>query len=86
MEPNFKENDYLIISKFSYLIKIPKVGDVVILKHPINNELIIKRISDIKNNSYFVTGDNKNSSVDSKDFGFVNKRLVIGKVWKRITK
>jgi signal peptidase I len=33
------------------------------------------------NNEYFVMGDNRNDSLDSRDFGVVKKNLIIGRVW-----
>ncbi len=37
----------------------------------------------LKDEEYFVLGDNRNSSLDSRSFGPVNRRDVIGKVWIR---
>ena len=34
-------------------------------------------------NEYFVLGDNRNSSKDSRSFGTVNKSFLMGKVWLR---
>lgn len=34
-------------------------------------------------NEYFVVGDNRNFSLDSRSFGPVDKDLIIGKVWVR---
>lgn len=38
----------------------------------------------LKNNEYFVLGDNRSSSSDSRYWGAVNKDLVIGKVFLRL--
>ncbi|MDD3284865.1 MAG: signal peptidase I [Patescibacteria group bacterium] len=38
---------------------------------------------DLKDNEYFVLGDNRNNSKDSRIIGPVNKSLIIGKVWFR---
>lgn len=37
----------------------------------------------LKENEYFVMGDNRNNSFDSRFFGAVSKDLIIGKVWLR---
>jgi signal peptidase I len=41
------------------------------------------KIFELKNNEYFVLGDNRNSSRDSRDFGPVDKSLIVGRVWVR---
>lgn len=46
MEPNFHQDQYMLVDKISYLISEPQRGDVVILKFPGDpaNEKYIKRI------------------------------------------
>lgn len=66
---------------FNWFINF-KVGDLIVLKH--QNKEIIKRIQKSSDCEVFVVGDNKNESTDSKDFGWVNKSAIIGKViWMR---
>lgn len=86
MEPNFKSGDYVIVNKLAYVLGNPAKGDVVILKHPREkNKFLIKRISLVTNSDeYYVVGDNKNFSQDSRHFGSVRKDLIIGKVLIRI--
>lgn len=126
MEPNFHNNEYLVVEKVSYRFGEPKRGDVVIFKAPTNPDLdYIKRIiavpgetikiannkiyingvqiseeyipsSDLTlvsqdnttimekilgTNEYFVLGDNREHSSDSREFGILEKSLIIGKVW-----
>lgn len=45
MEPNFFENDYLIVDEISYHFKEPERGDIIVFKYPKDEKLnLIKRI------------------------------------------
>ena len=86
MEPLFNEGDFVIVEKFSYLFNKPRERDVVVLRHPHNNKYLLKRISKAINGAVFVEGDNKNGSEDSRQFGPISKKEIIGKVLMRIFK
>lgn len=59
----------------------PKVGDWLIFKNPKNqNDILIKRVINFKNNSYFVAG-NLSFSSSSRDFGLVKENLILGKLF-----
>lgn len=83
MEPTFKSGDYVLINKLAYTFGNPRKGDVIVLKHPKEkNKFLIKHISLVTNsNEYYVVGDNKEFSQDSRHFGPIKKDLIIGKVW-----
>lgn len=55
-----------------------KIDDIVILK--INNKEVIKRIKKIKNSQVFLEGDNKEQSTDSREWGYIKKSKILGKV------
>ncbi len=79
MMPQFKPGGYVIINRwFSWLA----VGDVVVLRHPAREMLIIKRISKIDGNMITVLGDSTAFSEDSRQFGPVDRSLVVGKVFR----
>lgn len=77
MEPKFKDGDVVLVNRLSYLLSKPKVGDLVALKH---GKYIIKRIRAIEEKQIFVIGDNKKESTDSRKFGWINKKEIVGKV------
>ena len=79
MEPLLKNGDVILISGLLYLFKNPKINDIVAFKEK-NGEVLIKRIKEVKNGKLFVSGDNKNDSLDSKDFGYISKEFIIGKL------
>lgn len=83
MEPNFKEGDYVVVNKLAYLLGKPSEGDVVVFKHPKEDDMfLIKRITNATNSDeYYVAGDNMDYSQDSRHFGPVKKSLIVGKVW-----
>jgi len=130
MEPNFFDQEYLIINEIDYRFNEPKRGDIVVFRYPRNpQEYFIKRLialpgekiqfkagdiyiinkenpggvlleesylpKDLKTfslseetvtvgeNEYYLLGDNRNSSKDSRSFGPVNKSFFIGKVMLR---
>jgi len=127
MEPNFHDQEYLIIDEISYRFKAPERGQVIVFRYPRNpQEYFIKRIIalpgesvlikdgkikiyndlvpegfvlnesylpanlltdsssevpvEVGENEYFVLGDNRNASKDSRSFGLVDKNFVIGKI------
>lgn len=75
MEPNFFNNDFVFVAR---RFKGLKRNDVIVLEK--DNLRMIKRISKIKGDKCYVIGDNKEDSIDSDSFGFVDKEGVIGKV------
>lgn len=129
MEPNFLDQEYLIIDEISYRFENPQRGDVVVFRYPGDpRQYFIKRIiglpgekveikenqvciynekwpegkvideSDylaigaktpgnqsvrLKSDEYFILGDNRASSLDSRRFGPIKEDLIIGKAWFR---
>ena len=78
MQPNFKEGDFIIVNRLAYIFKKPSIGDVVVVNR--SNKIILKRITSVSNEKYFVVGDNKIASKDSRSFGTIDKDSIIGKV------
>ena len=127
MEPNFHDNEYLIIDELSYRFRVPERGETVVFRYPLDpKQFFIKRVIGLpgeiikiangqivifnaerpegfaleenyieqggtygeKNvklglNEYFVLGDNRRASLDSRIFGGIQKELITGRVWLR---
>mgnify|MGYP001121404040 CR=1 FL=1 len=121
MEPNFRNNEVLLVEKISYLVSQPQRGDTVVVKFPGDPEKkkYFKRIIglpgekiEIKNNEifingqrlyepyipaniqtqpdgswlllgeeYFLLGDNRENSYDSRLWGVAPRQYLIGAGW-----
>lgn len=125
MEPNFHNNEYLLVNKLSYRLTEPKRGDVIVFHPPtapgvnyikriialpgetveirdgeiyvnstkidepyIPQERTLVRNSEAANlkatlsqGEYFVLGDNRDHSSDSREWGNVPKENIIGRAW-----
>lgn len=59
-------------------------GDIVAAKHPVADYLIVKRIifTTVRNgkNFFYLIGDDRLSSIDSRHFGLVPEENIVGKV------
>ena len=127
MEPNFHNNEYLIIDEISFRVRNPERGEIVVFRYPKDpSQYFIKRVIGLPGETiditdgivrienveypngfilnesylsgdategrkkvtlgvdeYFVMGDNRDESMDSRVFGPVTKKELIGRVWIR---
>lgn len=126
MEPNFYDQEYLIIDELTYRFRDPFRGEIVVFKYPRDpSQYFIKRVVGLPGetievtggnvmiyntqhpnglvleeayleesttgkirvtlgeNEYYVFGDNRDSSLDSRSFGAITRDYVIGRVWVR---
>jgi len=54
MEPNFHTNERVIVDRVSMLLSGPERGDVVVLNSPTTNELLIKRVIGLPNETIVI--------------------------------
>lgn len=86
MLPTLKEGDMVFFKKYIKNKSLLKVGQIVIIYHPLKNIRLIKRVKSIIKNSIEVFGDNIAFSDDSNKFGLINNEKVIGIVTSKIKK
>ncbi len=78
MVPYLAERDEVVT--LPYFFGKPKIGDVIVFKHIVPPFIFCKRIKKIINDEIWVEGENKKESIDSRKFGFVKRKNIIGKV------
>ena len=87
MEDTISEGDLITYKKINPKNFELEVGDIVVASHPkIKSKLIIKRIYQIHQTKFDLRGDNSLSSTDSREWGFIELDLIVGKVEKIFTK
>jgi len=93
MKPTYKPNEEVYVNRLAYLFRKPKIGDVIVIKGiprqirqaprqeaGRHDKLIIKRIDHFSKQGYFLLGDNKSKSTDSRHFGVIKKQDIVGKI------
>ena len=90
MEPTLREGQILVLQKSAYWIDDPQNGDIVVVQH--GTEKYIKRIvacpgevppgedEILQEGRYYIMGDNRAVSVDSRSFGAISKDLILGRI------
>lgn len=80
MSPTFSEGKIVLVNKLAYLFKKPQKGEIVAARDPRDGKVLIKRIHEIEAKQYFLRGDNPTHSTDSRSFGMIGRKEIIGKV------
>lgn len=86
MSPEYREGDFVLISKIPFIFSPPHPGDVVAFRHA-QYGTMIKRINTISpdGQEIFVVG-NHPLSVDSYRFGAIHREDILGKVLWHVKK
>ena len=90
MEPAYRDGERLVVNRYAYWRKRPAIGDVVVLRDPDDSgRYLLKRIAKAPDgmnpgrSRVYVFGDNIDSSRDSREFGLVPRKRIVGRVWFR---
>lgn len=81
MLPTLESGDRVLIDPRAAIHE----GDIVLASHPFKSLQIIKRLLSIESDGrIFLTGDNPTESTDSRVFGVIKRKHLIGKVVSRL--
>ncbi|HEY8768063.1 MAG TPA: signal peptidase I [Dehalococcoidia bacterium] len=94
MAPALLPGERLLFDRLAYVRNRPRAGDVVWVAHPLRPELrMVKRLAGVPGDTiggrtlgrgdYWVLGDNADESTDSREFGPVRRRDLLGRAWVR---
>lgn len=86
MEPTILNGQSVFASSIPYLFVKPRIGDIAVVKqiYKYTSMLVIKRIREIKGNKFYVLGDNKLDSSDSRKYGWIDRDQIVAKVIYKI--
>ena len=74
MEPNLVQGDLVVfVPRRGY-----SVGDVVLARH--EGQQIVKRITRVEGERYYLVGDNRQESTDSRHYGMEESSAIIGSI------
>lgn len=80
MKPTTLDGDVTIVNRLIYWIRSPKVNELVMMTDPEKKrKQLHKRIVHENRNEYIVRGDNINNSRDSRSFGLVPRKRILGR-------
>jgi nickel-type superoxide dismutase maturation protease len=94
MAPALLPAERLLFDRLAYVRDRPRVGELVLVAHPLRQELrVVKRLvgapcdtiggRSLGRGEYWVLGDNAEESTDSRVFGPVRRRHLLGRAWVR---
>ncbi len=85
MLPLYFDGEIIEIDTTAYLHKLPQVDDDILFKHPYQKQTyLIKRIAEVTaDGDYYVLGLNPSQSTDSRSFGAIKLKAIVGKLIKK---
>ena len=84
MQPTLEPGDRVLVRRLGRNPK-PSLGSVVVTWHPQQSKLrLIKRLQSVEETGMWLLGDNPAESTDSRQWGAVPMKLLIGEVVSRL--
>lgn len=98
MAPTLLPEERLLFDRLAYARRRPRAGEIVLVAHPLRPRLrMVKRVTAgpgqtvgglmhprvLARGEYWVAGDNHDASTDSREFGPVSRREILGRAWIR---
>ena len=80
MEPYIKEGSFVLTRGF-FPWERPKKEEIVLARDPRNGRTLLKRVNRQEGANYWLEGDNKDASTDSRTFGTISSKNILGKVF-----
>ncbi len=78
MEPTLKSGQVVWVNNWAYLFNQLEINDIVLFKR--EGKDMVKKVNQIEKDKVFLIGDNQADSLDSRTFGEVSQKEIIGKV------
>jgi nickel-type superoxide dismutase maturation protease len=85
MRPTLMPGDHVLVDPRAYEIHDPRPDDIVVARHPYEDRLMIKRVSDVDENGIMLRGDNPSESTDGRTYGRVPQNGLLGRVACRLS-
>ncbi|MBI3428962.1 MAG: S26 family signal peptidase [Actinobacteria bacterium] len=83
MVPTYRSGDWLVVAWGARF----KIGDVILVEREDRpGVFLIKRLERSEGSKYWVEGDNKLISTDSREWGFIDQNEIVGRVIFRVRK
>jgi nickel-type superoxide dismutase maturation protease len=85
MLPTLQPGDWVLVDEWAYRRTLPRRGHVVVARDPRQPERhLVKRVTAVDlHGAVRIEGDNAHSSTDSRDFGAIPARSLVGRVrWR----
>lgn len=84
MEPTILNGSIVLASLLPFFFREPKTNDIVAFADQQTKKIFIKRIVKHEGQKFYLTGDNKHDSLDSRKIGWVGRNDIVGKVILRL--
>ena len=91
MHPVLAPDEWVLFDRLAYCLTGPSRGDIALARDPRDGRYLIKRVAGVPGDrldgrllgadEYFLLGEAQDLSTDSRDFGPVGRRQLLGRGW-----